>query len=103
MDSRTLIDPAKKTLLEKTSGKRWCSGVGIEKRDSDFGLVLSVRPGTKATAERFVKGLDLGVPVRVRELGPVRAREAPSAAGEPKVSEETLSRLRASATRRQNS
>lgn len=68
------VNAAKQRLLVATRDRSWCAGVGVGLVDAHVGLVLSVRPGAGEEAAELVDRLALGVPVRVREVGEIRAR-----------------------------
>ncbi len=71
------FERAKSLILEALRETPWFSGVGIARVGGGFGLVLSVRRGTRAEAEQALAGLPIEVPVEIRETGPVRPRGGP--------------------------
>jgi len=68
------IDHAKSLLMQHFADAPWFSGVGVGRVASGIGLVMMVRRGSRKVALKALGDLDLGVEVKVREVGPIRAR-----------------------------
>lgn len=75
MARRRDVERAKKLFLAETENRDWMQGVGIGRVESELGLVINVRPGTKAAASRLLNRLEIEVPVSVRAVEEIRARK----------------------------
>jgi hypothetical protein len=68
-------------VRRKLSGVEWVRGVGVGLVDRLPGIVISVRPDAARRARVVLGELEVGVPVKVRAVGPVRKRAASPASG----------------------
>lgn len=75
MASRRKLERAKKRFLAASEDCDWLQAVGIGLVDEQPGLVISVRPGAKSSASRLLNRLELDVPVTLRAIEKIRARE----------------------------
>jgi len=78
MASSNELGRAKERLLDAAVNASWLVGVGIGRVDGEVGLVVSVEPRSEPEARRVLDELDLGVPVLLRGIGDVRARDEPA-------------------------
>jgi hypothetical protein len=92
------IDSALARLMDVFGNRPWVVSLGIGKVDSEEGVVVSVRRGTKGTAARMLNKRRLGVPVHLREVGPVRA--LPKAKGGSSGPRDSAAKLRRLAQKR---
>jgi hypothetical protein len=100
MTTRSRLLSAKRALLEDISHLSWFVSAGIGRVDDEKGIVVSIRPGSRATARRRIRALELRVPLALREVTDVRARSARRRPTEPRRSPATLAALRKAARRR---
>ncbi|MGH7804753.1 MAG: hypothetical protein ACREQJ_10425 [Candidatus Binatia bacterium] len=63
-------------MTARLDRRRWVASTGIEKSGDDLRIVLSVPAGKAGEAEQILSKLNLRVPVRIREVGAVRARRS---------------------------
>jgi hypothetical protein len=74
MAAQDVVRRAKDRVLAETSHESWFQAAAIARVGRDVGLLISVRRGARAEAQRFLDRLAIDVPFQIRELGPVRAR-----------------------------
>jgi hypothetical protein len=69
------VSAAKEQMLERAARWPWLVGLGVGKIDEAIGLIASVKKGSGDAARRAIDRMQLAVPVRVREVSSIRARE----------------------------
>jgi hypothetical protein len=97
------IADAKEQMLERAGRWPWLVGVGVGKVDEAVGLIASVKKGSGDTARRTIGRMGLTVPIRVREVGPIRARAQFAGAPRRRMSTGEEATLRAAAADRRRS
>ena len=74
MKSDSSISEAKARLASALRAHAWYSGIGIGRVSSAIGLVISVRQGARADAERVLEGIEVDCPIDIREVSVIRPR-----------------------------
>jgi hypothetical protein len=97
------VAAAKERVLERAGRWPWLVGIGVGKVDEAVGLIASVKKGSGDTARRTIGRMGLAVPVRVREVGPIRARTQVAAAPRRRLSGGEQATLRPAAADRRRS
>lgn len=93
--ARDDITVTKRRLLADMQEKSWLVSMGTGKVDGQAGIVVSVEKGARGFARRMINRRAVRVPVRIREVGPIRLREKKEGA-----SGRALEALREEAARR---
>jgi hypothetical protein len=75
MQSKSDISDAKALLANLLRSRPWYSGIGIGRVSSTIGLVVSVKKGARANAEKLLEEVDVGCPVDIREVSVIRPRK----------------------------
>jgi hypothetical protein len=68
------LEAAKRELRKALESRPWLVSLGVGKVDGDLGVIVSVDKGARSEALEAVGEHALAVPVRVREVGPIRVR-----------------------------
>jgi hypothetical protein len=93
----SVLQGAKEALIDALDAKPWLVSVGIGLVDGAPGLVVSVQRKASADAKRAVDDLNLSVPLKIREVGEVRARSTTRGTGSSESSPTPPSRRSRSA------
>lgn len=78
------LNTAKKALLSQAKNEEWLMSIGIGLVDAVPGLIVSVKLRATAQAQKLLAAARVSVPVRIREIGPVRKRAAEGSARIPR-------------------
>ena len=72
---KQILEQAKSLFLAEAGDEDWLQAVGIGLVEDELGLVISVKPGKEPAARRILQRLDVEVPVSIRAIEEIRARD----------------------------